>query len=214
MPKNFEIFSPKSYAELDQFLKQKKFVLFISLGKGIKYLKTLNILKKRKVKIILNNNTNILGKDRDMKLEINKFKFLKILKYYFNKLYYILFRLSNLINLTPYIDIVFEANQKYINHFNSLFLKKIGKKIKSSNNKITLDNLNHYRDFISLKDISKIILFLYSIKFKGIINLGSGKKVYLKKIAKMIAKKYNKTIHFKDNKIATYLIANNNKLKK
>ena len=101
-----------------------------------------------------------------------------------------------------------------INQKKNYLVPDLKKKIKSSNNKITLDNLNHYRDFISLKDISKIILFLYSIKFKGIINLGSGKKVYLKKIAKMIAKKYNKTIHFKDNKIATYLIANNNKLKK
>ena len=167
LPKNFEIFSPKSYAELDQFLKQKKFVLFISLGKGIKYLKTLNILKKRKVKIILNNNTNILGKDRDMKLEINKFKFLKILKYYFNKFYYILFRLSNLINLTPYIDIVFEANQKYINHFNSLFLKKIGKKINinlSYYKELIRVNSRSYDDFISTKNNieNKYICFLDS----------------------------------------------------
>lgn len=101
-----------------------------------------------------------------------------------------------------------------INQKKNYLVPDLKKKIKKANNKIILDNLNHYRDFISMKDISKIILFLYSIKFKGIINLGSGKKVNLKKIAKIIAKKYNKRISFRDNKITTYLIANNNKLKK
>lgn len=88
------------------------------------------------------------------------------------------------------------------------------KKIKNTKHEIILNNLNHYRDFISMKDISKIILFLYSIKFKGIINLGSGKKVHLKKIAKIIGKKYKKKLFFHDNKIATYLVANNDRLKK
>ena len=65
-----------------------------------------------------------------------------------------------------------------------------------------------------MKDISKIIFFLYQKKFKGIINLGTGKKVHLKKIANIIAKKYKKRIIFDDNKKATYLVANIIKLKK
>ena len=146
MPKNFEIFSPRSYNELDQYLKQKKFVLFVALGRGTKYLKTLYILKKRNAKIILNNNTNVLVRERAMELETNKFKFIKILKYYLDKIYYILFRLSNFTNLIPYIDIVFDANQKNINHFNSLLLKKIGKKFNI--------NLSYYKDLIRVNSRS------------------------------------------------------------
>lgn len=88
------------------------------------------------------------------------------------------------------------------------------KKIKNTNKVITLSNLNHYRDFISMKDISKIIFFLLIKKYEGIINLGTGKKVQLKKIAKIIAKKYKKKLKFEDNKKATYHIANISKLKK
>lgn len=87
-------------------------------------------------------------------------------------------------------------------------------KIKKQKNNIVLKNLNHYRDFISLKELSKILFKLYKIKFKGILNLGSGKQIHLKDIAKFIAKKYNKKIEFEDNIRTTHLIANNNNLKK
>ena len=65
-----------------------------------------------------------------------------------------------------------------------------------------------------MNDISQIIFKLYSQNFCGVLNLGSGKKVYLKDIAKIIAKKYHKKIIFKDNKKLTSLIADNKKLKK
>jgi UDP-glucose 4-epimerase len=87
-------------------------------------------------------------------------------------------------------------------------------KIKKSKKKINLYNLGHYRDFISMKNISEIILCLYKKKFKGIINIASGKAIYLKDIAKYISKKYKKKIEIKDNTKKTYLVANINKLKK
>ena len=65
-----------------------------------------------------------------------------------------------------------------------------------------------------MKDISEIIFKLYDKKFCGILNLGSGKQVYLKDIAKIIAKKYDKKVIFKDNKKLTKLIADNKKLKR
>ena len=99
------------------------------MGRGTKYLKTLYILKKRNAKIILNNNTNVLVRERAMELETNKFKFIKILKYYLDKIYYILFRLSNFTNLIPYIDIVFDANQKNINHLTVYCSKKLEKNL-------------------------------------------------------------------------------------
>lgn len=85
---------------------------------------------------------------------------------------------------------------------------------KTKKKKIYLKNLNHYRDFISMHDISKIIMFLLKKKITGIFNLGSGVRVQLKEIANLIAKKYNKEVIFKDNKKPTYLIANIKKIKK
>ena len=87
-------------------------------------------------------------------------------------------------------------------------------KIRKSKKKLILKNLNHYRDFISMEDISKIIFILSKRNFNGVLNLGSGKGIFLKDIAKSIAKKYKKKIDFSDNKKTTYLVAKVTKLLK
>ena len=87
-------------------------------------------------------------------------------------------------------------------------------KIKNTRKKIILKNLNHYRDFVSMEIISKIINILLKKQYIGFINIGSGKGIYLKDIAKIILKKYKKKASFKDNKNPTYLIADTRKLKK
>ncbi len=87
-------------------------------------------------------------------------------------------------------------------------------KIKKTQKKIKLKNLNHYRDFISMEDISNIIFVLMRKKFSGIINIGSGRKTYLKDIAKIILKKYKKDANFVDISKTTYLLSDNLKLKK
>jgi nucleoside-diphosphate-sugar epimerase len=79
---------------------------------------------------------------------------------------------------------------------------------------LNLENLNHYRDFISIKDISKIIIFFIRSKFSGIVNICSGKKIKLSKIANIIAAKYKKKIFIKANKKFTCLVGNNQLLKK
>lgn len=89
------------------------------------------------------------------------------------------------------------------------------KRIKKSKNKIILKNLNHFRDFISMINISKIIFSLLDKKYKGIINIASGKPLHLKDIAEIILKKYNrKNYKYIDNRIETTLIGNISKLKK
>ena len=65
-----------------------------------------------------------------------------------------------------------------------------------------------------MTDISKIIILLYKKNFQGKINIGRGKGVLLKDIAKVISKKFKKKCQFKDNKKMTYLVANNDKLKR
>ena len=88
-------------------------------------------------------------------------------------------------------------------------------RIRKSKDYIILKNLNHYRDFISMYDISKIVFNLMKINFNGIINIATGKKILLKKIAKIILKKYKKNKYiFQDNPKATYLVGDITKLSK
>ena len=88
-------------------------------------------------------------------------------------------------------------------------------KIKSTKKKeIKLKNLNHYRDFISTSEISKIIKKLYIKKSTGIYNIGSGQGINIKNIAKLFGKKYKKKIKFVDNDQITYLISDIKKIKK
>lgn len=101
-----------------------------------------------------------------------------------------------------------------INQRTNYFIPDIKKKIKNSKKKLILSNLNHYRDFISISDISKIIFVLWEKKFKGILNIATGKSRRLDFLAKIIAKKYKKKIIIKKQNQPTYLIANNKLLKK
>ena len=79
---------------------------------------------------------------------------------------------------------------------------------------MALENLNHYRDFISVDDISRIIVTLSKKSFNGVINIASGKKTKLSEIAETISKKFKRKILIKNNINPSYLIANNNLLKK
>jgi len=101
-----------------------------------------------------------------------------------------------------------------INQSLDFIVPALKNKISKSNQKvINLENLNHFRDFIKIKKIVKIIFFLYDKNFNGTINIASGKKILLKKIAIKI-NKGRKKIRFSDSNISTSLIANINKLKK
>ena len=107
---------------------------------------------------------------------------------------------------------IFSTTNK--NQKKNYLVPDLKKNIKKAKKRIILKDLNHYRDFISMNDISKIIFYLYKKKFNGIVNIGSGKAILLKDIATAISKYYNKKIEFKDNKKKTYLVANINKLKR
>ena len=92
---------------------------------------------------------------------------------------------------------------------------QLKKKINRPNKKkIFVKNLNHYRDFLSTKDITRAIYRLYKFGAFGIYNIGSGKGICLKKIAELLAKKYEKKIHFIDNQKISYLVSDNTKILK
>ena len=50
------------------------------------------------------------------------------------------------------------------------------RRIKNAKKKIKLENLNHYRDFISIKDIVKILKYFMKNEVKGVYNISSAKK--------------------------------------
>tara|TARA_X000000950_G_scaffold38683_1_gene41363 strand:- start:14703 stop:15512 length:810 start_codon:yes stop_codon:yes gene_type:complete len=102
---------------------------------------------------------------------------------------------------------IFDNKQK------EFLLKSLIKKINVDKKIIELENLNHFRDFVSLDQISKIIFKLWKKKYQGTINIGNGKKTNLKRIANLIAKKYGKKILFKQNK-STTMVADISKLKR
>ena len=100
------------------------------------------------------------------------------------------------------------------NQNKSFLIPSITKKIKEK--KLNLNNLNHYRDFIHIKDICSAIHTLWKKKALGTFNIGSSDTVYLKDLASMIKNKtYKKSIlTFNDNKEPTFLVANIKKIKK
>lgn len=93
-------------------------------------------------------------------------------------------------------------------------IPNIIKKIKSPNKNITFKNLNNFRDFLNTKDIVSAIDTLRKKKAFGVYNIGSGISFDLRNIAKIFSKKYNKKINFKSLSKPSFLISNNEKIKK
>ena len=84
-----------------------------------------------------------------------------------DKIYYILFRLSNFTNLIPYIDIVFDANQKTLIIL-TVYCSKIGKKFNinlSYYKDLIRVNSRSYDDFINTKIILKINITVFGSGF-------------------------------------------------
>jgi len=96
----------------------------------------------------------------------------------------------------------------------SFVIPSIIKKAKTKNKKIIFSNLEHYRDFLSTSDICNAIKILYKNKATGIYNIGSGKKVLISDIVKIILRKYKKKYLIKKNKNKTCLVADIKKIKK
>jgi nucleoside-diphosphate-sugar epimerase len=73
----------------------------------------------------------------------------------------------------------------------SFFIPSIYKKF-LTNNFVELNNINHIRDFIDIRDIYSAIKLLYLKKSRGIYNLGSGKSIPLIKIVEHLANLFKK----------------------
>ena len=78
---------------------------------------------------------------------------------------------------------------------------------------IVLNNINHYRDFLTLEDVCNVIKILFIKKKIGVFNICSGKKIKLINIVKGLNLFNKKIIIKKQNKLTT-LVGSNYKIKK
>ncbi len=211
-PKNLIIFNPKSYFELESFLRKRQIIVFNGLGRDIKYFYALYILKKFNCKVLLNLTIGYTGQgnnfyfDRNNKIK-NLLKYLKFI--YLKKIVYFLFRFLVLINIFPKIDILFDGSKNNVKIYKNYITHKIRKKIPWLDityvKEIKHANFRSYEELVKkipyLED--KYIVFLDSnfdhgdaAKFQGEQNENSRKKYYfyLKKVLTKISKLYKKKI--------------------
>jgi len=102
----------------------------------------------------------------------------------------------------------------------SFFIPSVFYKLKKEKDKkglVFFKNVNNTRDFISIYEISRIILFFLRHNIVGIYNIASGKKVFLKHIVIKIAKilRMEKRVFFEKNNNykSSQLVANIKKIK-
>ena len=91
------------------------------------------------------------------------------------------------------------------------FIPDIKTKIKK-NYQIRIDN--SVRDFINVNEVTRFINFAISKKVNGVLNLGSGKSIELKKLVKIIADKLKMSYNLSVNKKKDKLVSNNSLLYK
>jgi nucleoside-diphosphate-sugar epimerase len=95
----------------------------------------------------------------------------------------------------------------------SFFIPSIFRKIKNKKN-IEFSNLNHYRDFISVRDICSAINILHKKRYNGIVNICCGKKINLASLVKFLSKKLQRKVIIKNQNKPSFLVGVNSKLKK
>ena len=118
--------------------------------------------------------------------------------------------LNKKINYT--IGRIFSFTSKYQD--SSYFIPAVKKKIlKNKKQILNFNDVNHFRDFIKIDSIVDIIFFLFRIKYNGIINIGSGIKINLKKIIIKLNNNKNK-LKFKNAKTEKSQFASIRKLRK
>lgn len=93
------------------------------------------------------------------------------------------------------------------------FINDIIDKLNNNDQIIHFNNINTYRDFISMKNINTALYKMISLKLVNDFNICSGQKIYLPNIINILNKKFkNKKIIF-DKKKLPGLVGSNIKLK-
>ena len=193
--------------------KFKDKALEVNYKSVVKLLYLLESAEMDNFNYFLSISTSHVFKKTNLKLKENSLK--KPINYYgFTKLCLEKFILKNKKQFRYKIGIA-----RIFNYYNSsakkgFFVNDIIKHLKSKKKIIQFDNVNAYRDFVSMNDINTALLKMINLKLVNDYNICSGEKIFLPDIINFLNKKYNKNIKILNNKRNYHLIGSNSKLKK
>ena len=193
--------------------KFKEKALEVNCKSAVKLLYLLESTKMDNFNYFLSISTSHVFKKTNLKLKENSLK--KPTNYYgFTKLCLENFILNNQKQFRYKIGIA-----RIFNYYNGgvkegFFVNDIIKKLKSKKKIIKFNNVNAYRDFVSMKDINTALLKMINHKLENDYNICSGEKIFLPDIINFLNKKYNKNIQILTNKRNYDLIGSNLKLRK
>ncbi len=111
-PKNFKVFCPKNYKELEIFLKQNDLYAFLSFGKKMKYILFYYLLKKYNTKIYINFSIGYF-KENNFFFKKNLIEnFINISRFFLDKIIpKIFYRLMLILNICPKYEAIFTGSK-------------------------------------------------------------------------------------------------------
>jgi nucleoside-diphosphate-sugar epimerase len=101
-----------------------------------------------------------------------------------------------------------------VNQKKNYVIPSIINKAKLNKKIIYFNNTNHIRDFLSIDDVCRAIRILINKRSTGIYNIGSGKKILISDIIKLVFTKYKKKYLIKNTSKQTCLVSDISKIKK
>ena len=193
--------------------KNKKKALKVNCFSVIKLLETLNKIKMTNFEYFLAISTSHVFKKSLFKLKESSEK--KPYNYYgFSKLLLEKYILRNYKKFYFKIGIARIFNYYNKNSKKGFFINDTINKFKKKTKTIKFKNINTYRDYVSIKDISKAIYRMINCKMILDFNICSGKKIFLPNIIKKIQKKYKNKIVIFNKKRVKDLVGSNIKFKR
>ena len=193
--------------------KNRKKAIDVNFKSVTRLLSLFNNIQMNNFSYFLSISTSHVFKNSHLKLKENSIK--KPINYYGkSKLY-----LENYIqkNNTKFKFKIGVA--RIFNYYNEgskkgFFINDIIEKLKEKKKIIKFNNVNSYRDFVSMKDINSALFKMINLKLINDFNICSGEKIYLPDIINYLNKRFKKNIFILKNKKNNGLIGSNSKLKK
>lgn len=147
------------------------------------------------------NYSNIKIKESARLKPISKYGLTKFKaeKYIYKKMNKTRFCIGRIFSFSHY-------NQNNLFFIPSIYNKFVNEKI------VNVNNINHVRDYLSVKEISSAIKFLYNKRASGVFNIGSGNGVFLLTILNFFSKIFRKKFYVQKKNIVTKHVANIKKI--
>jgi len=191
----------------------KKKALDVNYKSVVKLLDLLNQIKMNNFMYFLSLSTSHVFEKSNYKLSENSKK--KPSNYYgLTKLNLEKYILNNQNKFKFKVGIARIFNYYNEGYKKGFFINDIIKKLSNAKMIMKFENINTYRDYVSMYDINMALHKMVKLQLINDYNICSGKKIYLPSIVNFLNKKIkNKTIFF-DNKKTYNLVGSNIKLKK